>query len=216
MNIDLENHAMTRCAARSMLYMLACLACFAMALSPASATTFGYDASQPGFPNPDTAFGSVDVDLTLGELIALPDGAFMVPLAAAVTAEITTDAFGGIESNTYLLDPRYTTSTEQLSLHVELLGGNPAAFELIFFDSNGWRGCIADPASCEQRLLFISIPTGPGVATGTTFDSANPNSFVTVTVPEPSTGLLLSAGLAVVSLFRGRNMRRSPKTLPGF
>ena len=202
---------MTRWAARSTFYMLVCLACSAMALSPASAVTFGYDASQPGFPDPKTAFGSMDVDLTLGELIALPDGAFMTQLGAAVTAEMTTDAFGGIESRTYLLDPRYTTSAEQLSLQVELQLGNPAKLELTFFDSNGWRGCIADPASCEQRVLFISIPGGfgPGVATGTTFDSANPNSFVTVTVPEPSAGLLLSAGLAAVSMRRRRNARRS-------
>lgn len=201
---------MQRWAARSACFTLVFLACSAIALSPASAVTFGFDASQPGFPDPKTAFGSMDVDLTLGELTALPDGAFMTQLGVAVTGEMTTDAFDGIESRTYPLDPRYTTSAQQLSLQVELQVGNPAKLQLTFFDSNGWRGCIADPATCEQRVLLISIPGGfgPGVATGTTFDSENPNSFVTVTVPEPSTGLLLSFGLAAVAMRRRRHPRR--------
>jgi hypothetical protein len=182
----------------------------AVTLTPASAITFGFDASQSGFPDPDTASGSMDVDLTLAELIALPDGAFMTQLGAGITGEMTTNSFDGIESRTYLLDPRYTTSAQQLSLQVELQVGNPAKLELTFFDSNGWRGCIADPATCEQRMLLISIPGGfgPGVATGTTFDSENPDSFVTIAVPEPSAGLLLSFGLAAVAMRHRRGPRR--------
>ena len=78
---------MHRWAARSACFTLVFLACSAIALSPASAVTFGFDASQPGFPDPKTAFGSMDVDLTLGDLIALPDGAFMTPLGVAATGK---------------------------------------------------------------------------------------------------------------------------------
>ena len=82
---------MPRWAAGAAYFTLACLASLVM-WSPASAVTFEFEAAQPGFPDPSTASGSMEIALALGDLIALPDDDFMVQLGAAVTAEMTTDA----------------------------------------------------------------------------------------------------------------------------
>jgi hypothetical protein len=74
--------------------MLSCLIARAFA-SSASGVTFEFEAGQPGFPNPSTAFGSMQIELSLVDSIALPDGAFMVQLGVDATAEMTTDSFDG-------------------------------------------------------------------------------------------------------------------------
>ena len=47
-------------------------------------------------------------------------GGFLIPLPADVTGDATlTDSEGNVESPTYTLDPRFSTSTEQLLIDVE-------------------------------------------------------------------------------------------------
>lgn len=150
----------------------------------------------------------------MDDLIASNTGGFLLPLGVPVTAQTTlTDASGGVESPTYTLNPRFSAGLDELLVEVELLAGNPAKLQLTLGDSGGWRGCVRDPATCERRALFVSVPGGfgPGVAVGTTFDSDLPNQIVAVSVPEPATGLLLAAGVGVLALWS----RRAVGGLPG-
>lgn len=182
------------------------LAASLLVVAPASAVTIAFEASDSNLP-PATAVGTMELDLTLAELIASDTGGFLVLLGVAVSAEVTlSDGAGGVESRSYALDPRFSTSAQELLLQVELLAGNPAMVQLILFDSAGWRGCIPDPASCERRVLTVTVPGGfgPGVAVGRTYDSAWTGYQVNVVVPEPGTGLLLAVGLAVLAAKGGR------------
>jgi hypothetical protein len=194
---------------RSVLCVMRVLAGLALPASPAAALVIAFDASQPGFPDPQTAVGHMELGLSLADLIASDTGGALVPLGVPVSAPVTlTDSSGAVDSVTYTLDPKFSTSSEQLLLQVELLAGNPAKLELTIFDSAGWRGCIADPATCERRAVHVSVPGGfgPGVAVGTLFDSDLPNHQVDVLVPEPGSGLLLAAlaGFGCARRWRGR------------
>lgn len=185
-------------------HALRCLAASLLLAAPASALTIAFEASDSNLP-PATAVGTLELDLTLADLIASDTGGFLVPLGVVVTAEATlSDGAGGVQSRSYALDPRFSTSAQELLLQVELLAGNPAMVQLILFDSAGWRGCIPDPATCERRVLTVTVPGGfgPGVAVGPTYDSAFPGYQVNFVVPEPGTGLLLAVGLAVLATKR--------------
>jgi hypothetical protein len=181
-------------------FSLAGLAGALLGVAPASALTIGFAASDGNF-QPTSAVGTLDLGFSLDELIATDTGGFLVLLGVPVTAQLTLTDSSGPHTTSYALDPRFSTTTEELLLQVELTAGNPAMVQLILSDSAGWRGCIADPATCERRVLTVTTPTGVGVAVGPTFDSdwVGAGYQVDFWVPEPGTGWLLALGVSVLA-----------------
>jgi hypothetical protein len=198
--------------------VLGCLAGVLLGGAPASALTIGFAATDGSF-QPTTAVGTLDLGLSLDDLIASDTGGFLVLLGVAVTAHVTLTDSSGPHTASYALDPRFSTTTEQLLLQVELTAGNPAMVQLILSDSAGWRGCLADPATCERRVLTVTMPGGfgPGVAVGPTFDSnwVDAGFQVDFWVPEPGTGSLLALGVSVLATRRRLMRLRRPRGAPG-
>jgi hypothetical protein len=183
-----------------------------LGVAPASALTLGFVATD-GNAQPTTAVGTMHLDLSLADLIASDSGGFLIPLGVAVTAQVTLTDSSGADSLTYTLAPRFSTSAQELLLQVELLAGNPALVQLVLSDSAGWRGCLPDPATCERRVLSVTVPGGfgPGVAVGPTFDSdwGDSGYQVDFSIPEPGTGLLLALGALALAA-----RRRHPRPVP--
>jgi hypothetical protein len=107
---DQEAEIPSRIPARWRVCALGCLAGFLLGVAPASAVTIGFDASDGNF-RPTTALGTMDLDLTLGDLIASDTDGVLLPLGVAVAAEATlTDSSGRVQTTTFMLDPRFSTS----------------------------------------------------------------------------------------------------------
>ncbi len=198
--------------------LLRCLAGSILGAAPASALTIGFSASDGNF-QPTTAVGTLALELSLAELIASDTGGFLVPLGVAATAAVTLTVPPRAPSETaFSFAPRFATSTETLVLQVELLAGSPALVELTVNDPAGWRGCIADPATCARRALTVTVPGGfgPGVAVGPTFDSdwASEGYQVDFQLPETGAAALLALALAALTWRRPRRGRSPQRPLP--